>query len=103
MIRGSYIVTSFLMLLNFMDAAATTLNIRKYGVDVEQNPIMKWIVEHFDYTGMFVMKLFFIGILFFGLSRIAEEKLQVFVVPSLWYLSGIYTVIVFYGLRMLEY
>lgn len=97
MMRDSYIAVFFLALLNFADAAITTLNIEKYGMETEYNPLMKWVIQHFDYSGMFIVKMFFLALLFYALSKITEEKLRTLVIPSLWFVSGAYTAIVYFG------
>lgn len=39
------------------DTAATALFVYKYGVEMEANPIMAWVLENTGYTGFILWKL----------------------------------------------
>lgn len=101
--RGSIIAALLLGILNLMDASITAVNISRHGIGVEMNPIMAWVITNFGYTGMFVSKLFFVLVLLYGLGKIVEERLQPFIVPALWYMCGAYTLVVYYGYRLLVF
>lgn len=95
--RASILAATLLLTLSLTDALLTQLNIYKWGIECEFNPIMRNLIVEYGAWIMYVVKGFFGGGLIYLLHKTAEEKLQLFVVPSLFVAVGAYGVVVLYG------
>ena len=100
--RISVIAAVVLTILSLVDATLTVINIREYGMDVEWNPWMRFLIETFGMWIMFVIKGFFGAWLIWLLFRTNENHLRKWIIPAMFWMIGIYTVIVFYGYQLLN-
>lgn len=99
--RVSLFAAGLLLVLSLIDATFTGINIQHYGLDVEWNPIMRFLIEHYGIWIMFAMKSFAGVFLIFLLCRTTEQKVAKWVTPILFWMVGAYSVIVFYGYCLL--
>lgn len=95
--RGSVTAGIILIALNLLDAFFTSEGIAKYGIELEMNPIMRYLIEHYGTWCMFAFKGFFVTLLLYMIWKTPDTKIRRFVTPSLWVLVGAYGVVVLYG------
>jgi len=95
--RGSILAGIFLIILNLLDAFFTAHGIDRYGIELEMNPIMRYLIEHYGTWCLFAFKGFFVSLLLVMLWKTPESKLFRLITPSLWVLVGAYSVVVLYG------
>lgn len=96
-VRLSVLAAVLLILLSLADATLTTINIKHWGMEVEWNPIMRYLIETYGVWIMFVLKGFAGIVLFILLLKTEEQRLRKWVTPVLMWMVGAYSVIVFYG------
>lgn len=96
-VRVSIIAAILLLVLSLLDATLTAINIRHWGMDVEWNPIMRFLIEEYGVWVMFAFKGFFGAVLIFLLWKTEEQKLRKWITPILMWMVGAYSVICFYG------
>lgn len=95
--RGSIAAGVTLAVLNVLDAFFTAEGISKFGVELEMNPFMRFLIESYGTWCLYAFKGFFITLLFYLLWKAPEEKMRRFVTPALWFMVGAYSVVVMYG------
>jgi len=95
--RTSILAALLLFVLSLVDATLTSINIERFGMSVEFNPLIRYLIELYGLWIMFVLKGFFGLLLLFLLSRTTEQKVKAWVIPLLMWMVGAYSVIVFYG------
>lgn len=100
-VRVSILAATLLLLLSLTDATFTRLNIEKWGIECEWNPVMRYLIETYGVWMMFVIKAFFGAVLIFLLVRTEEQRLRKWVTPVLMWMVGVYSMIVFYGYILL--
>jgi hypothetical protein len=94
--RGSIAATIILAILNVMDAFFTAGSVNAYGMEVELNPLMKFLIDEYGIWCLYAFKIIFIGFLWLMIAKTPEAKMSRFV-PALWALVGAYSVVVLYG------
>lgn len=95
--RGSIVAGIFLIVLNILDAFFTAHGIARFGIELEMNPVMRYLIEHYGTWCMYAFKGVFVSLLLYMLWKTPESKLVRIVTPSLWALVGAYGVVVLYG------
>ncbi|UCF70835.1 MAG: hypothetical protein JSW49_00740 [candidate division WOR-3 bacterium] len=96
-VRVSLVAAVLLLVLSLADATLTAININTYGMEVEWNPLMRYLIEMYGVWVMFAFKGFFGAVLIFLLLKIEEQELRKWVTPILMWMVGAYSVICFYG------
>lgn len=95
--------TTFAILatLNVLDAASTAILVHKFGSIIEANPIVRYWIEVYGVTGIYMIK--FVAVAFLGLTVAAIIKItptwKYFKVThiSLWVLNIMLTAIVLHN------
>jgi hypothetical protein len=99
--RYSIMAAILLLSLSLIDATCTAINIDKWGMDVEWNPLMRHLIEEYGIWVMFFMKGVF-GVLLIAMLWVTpEERVRKWVTPLMMWMVGAYSVIVFYGYILL--
>ncbi len=72
--RNNYLPQKLLilLLLNYLDGLITLHFITKYGQEVEQNPSMVWMFNHFGVEAVILGKV--IGLTIFGILMLLSSK-----------------------------
>ena len=96
-VRVSLVAAVLLLVLSLADATLTAINIKTYGMEVEWNPLMRYLIETYGVWIMFAFKTFAGTLLVILLLKTEEQKLRKWVTPILMWMVGAYSVIVFYG------
>ena len=58
--------------LNIIDLIATMLLVKRFGLEIEGNPIGKWLIET---NLVWFVKIVIVGAALFGLYRLQESKI----------------------------
>ena len=95
--QSSIFAAIILLFLSLMDATLTCINIEKWGIEVEWNPVMRHLIEVYGVWIMFAIKAGFGGILVAMLLMTEERTFRRWVSPVLFCMVGAYSVICFYG------
>lgn len=78
-------------ILNVIDYFFTLYWIDNYGLDIESNPIGRWMFEN-DLAGF--IKIIVVGILFFILALLSRKSKKA--IKSGYLIFGVYTTVVIY-------
>lgn len=99
-VKGMFYVVFLVLayLLNLVDYFFTLYWINNYGLDVESNPIERWMFEN-DLAGF--IKIIVVGILFFILALLTKKSKKA--IKSGYLIFGVYTVVVIYHTFMAFY
>ena len=82
--------------LNLSDGFFTKLHIEKYGIGIEANPIMKFMINNFGiYNGLFVPKIIFLSLLIFIYLKDKKKFIN-----SLLYLNIIFGIVFVYHILL---
>ena len=87
-----YVVRLFIAyFLNLVDYFFTLYWVKNYGIDIESNPIGKWLFEN-DLAGF--VKIFVVGILFLILALLSKKSKKAITAGTL--LVTVYSIVVIY-------
>lgn len=92
------ILLYFAYLLNVADYFFTVYWVENYGLDVESNPIGRWMFEN-DLTGF--VKIVIVGILFFILALLSKKSKKA--IHAGYFLFTVYSVVVVYHTFLVLY
>ena len=77
-------------ILNIIDLIATMLLVKRFGLEIEGNPLGKWLIET---NLVWFVKIFIVGAALLGLYKFKEDKI---VSIASTVLLGIYSILVLY-------
>ena len=64
---------SVFFMLNVFDSLTTTIAVKSYGLSVEANPLMRWVIETYSLTGMWAIKALIILYLAAAIKHIRKR------------------------------
>ena len=72
MVRDMAIRLILTYVLNIIDLIATMLLVKRFGLEIEGNPIGKWLIET---NLVWFVKIVIVGVALFGLYKLQEIKI----------------------------
>ena len=87
--------------LNIIDLIATMLLVKRFGIQIEGNPIGKWLIET---NLVWFVKIFIVGVALLGLYKLQEIKIAQ-TASTIWLVTYalifIYHIIIFLTIKYL--
>lgn len=92
---------AYLWILNMLDVYYTK-TIMNYGNIIEANPMMDWVITNYGFTGLVIVKTFWIAMLLFGVSILYNNnsKMRNALAMLFWVTLVAYTALMGYHIAL---